>query len=272
MQTRNVVGVLLAMGLAVGPPTWAEDAEPKDEEAARKAASAEARRADTEEALELLQRSLDFLTAQQKFSFIASTGHDVLQSNGQKLEFGGRRRMLVRRPDRMRVDLKRRGGENVSLYFDGRQIAFDLPDDNAYVAVEKSGTLDEAIDYLDDDLREPTPLLDLIDTRLYSDLEKKVRYGLWVGEERLGDRLCDHLAFQGDTVDFQIWIEQGDRPLFVRLLITYKQEPGSPQFWADWTHWDLDPDVDDGHFAYSPAEGVERIPFAPRPERRAENR
>ncbi len=259
---RAASGLLLT-SLLVASPARAEQGEPGSDEAARATARQDARRADTAEALALLEGMFDYLNALTRFAFVAHIGYDAVQTTGQKLEFGGRRRLLVRRPDRMRVEARNREGELTELFFDGERISVSLPSENAYASVEKTGTLEEAIDYLEQDLSEPVPLLDLVHTGLYGQVAERVRYGLHVGEETVAERRCDHLAFQGDELDFQIWIEQGERPLPVRLVITYKQRDGSPQFWAQWTHWDLVPDARDELFEYAPPEGAERLPFAP---------
>jgi hypothetical protein len=44
-------------------------------------------------------------------------------------------------------------------------------------------------------------------------------------------------------------------------MITYKDENGQPQFWADFCKWDLAPDVSDALFAFTPPNGAERIQF-----------
>jgi hypothetical protein len=44
-------------------------------------------------------------------------------------------------------------------------------------------------------------------------------------------------------------------------VITYKDENGQPQFWADLSNWNLAPDVSDALFAFTPPNGAERIQF-----------
>jgi hypothetical protein len=44
-------------------------------------------------------------------------------------------------------------------------------------------------------------------------------------------------------------------------VITYKDENGQPQFWADLSNWNLAPDLSDALFAFTPPNGAERIQF-----------
>jgi hypothetical protein len=237
----------------------AAEEEVADEPTNPEAAIAAAIAADTAEAKALLKRSADFLAAQEKFGFDAELSFDVWQENGQVLEFGATREVTLRRPDRLRVDARTREGTERHLYFDGKTISIDLPDENAYVSVEKPGTLDAAIDYLVDDLETPAPLHDFLKSNFYADVDDQIRSGYVIGTETLGDRTCEHLAFRTAIVDFQIWVEAGDRPLPCRLVITYKRAAGSPEFRAAFTDWDLSPLTWDRTFAYDPPEDAERL-------------
>ena len=51
-------------------------------------------------ALSILKRTLNLLANQKQFSFTAELGFDVVQDDGQKIEFGSRRRLIIHRPDR----------------------------------------------------------------------------------------------------------------------------------------------------------------------------
>lgn len=231
---------------------------PVDPETAK--ANSEAEAADTAEALAILKAMSGFLAARPALSYEAEVGWDAMQVTGQRLEFGSRRVTTVRRPDRARIEAVRRDGETSTTYFDGQHIWVDLPEAAAYVSIEKPGSLDDAIDYLTDDLEVPVPLGDLVNADLYAAVSPRIVSGFWVGESVLGGTRCDHVAFRLDTADAQLWIEQGERPVPHRIVITYKGAPGTPQFWARISNWNFAPDVSDARFAYTPPDGAERIP------------
>jgi hypothetical protein len=262
---RRAAVLALAWLLAV-PSAWAEDpaagaaaSDKATNEAADKAAIEKTIQAHTDEVKRLLKESADFLAAQSSFGFRAHLGFDVVQLNGQKLEFGATRKVTLRRPDHLRAEATQRDGDRRTLFFDGEQIAIDMPREKAYVAVKKPGTLDAAIDYLVDDLDTPSALHDFLSSNFYDDVEDKIRTGFYVEEAAIGERRCHHLAFRTSEIDVQIWIEDGERPLPCRLVITHKREEGSPQFWAQFDSWDLSPKTPDSLFEYTPPEGAERL-------------
>ncbi len=255
----------LAIGLFVGqlsltPVSLAVESSTVD--ADREKIKAEARAEDLKEVLAELKLAADFLAAQQSLYFEAAIGFDVVQVNGQKLEFGGSRKVTLRRPDRVKAEAESREGDEKTLFFDGKLISIDLAGENAYVSVEKPGSLDAAFDYLVEDLGVPAPLADLMSENFYVDIADRIVAGTVVGESSIGNADCVHVAFSTEDIDVQMWIEDTDRPLPHRIVITYKEAEGSPQFWAQLTNWNLKPKTPDSLFAYTPPKGAERIPIA----------
>lgn len=219
------------------------------------------------EALASIHASADFLAAQSAFSVRAVIDFDVLQANGQMLEFGGSREALMRRPDKLRVLSVERDGEERTLFFDGQKIAIDLPDEGAYIAVEHPGTVYQAIDYLVEDLGTPAPLEDLLQENYAAGLDERVDEAFFAGTDRIGERNCDHYALRNAEREIQLWIEQGERPLPCRVVIRYLDAEGAPQFRATFVEWDLEPRVKDKYFVHEPAEGAERLSIEAVPAR-----
>ena len=260
----NAVIRHLAIGLLVGQFGFtpvALAAEPSTEDADLEKALAKAHAEDLAEALAELKLAADFLAEQKSLYLEADLGYDVVQANGQKLEFGGSRKITMRRPDRVKAEAESREGTEATLFFDGKSLSIDLEDENAYVSVEKPGSLDAAFDYLAEDLGVPTPLADLLSDNFYVDIADRIVAGFVVGESKIGDADCVHVAFSTEDIDVQMWIENSDRPLPHRFVITYREAEGSPQFWAQLTKWNLKPKTPDSLFSYKPPKGAERIPF-----------
>jgi len=213
----------------------------------------------TDDAIESLERAADFLAAQSSFSVIADVSFDVQQSDGRLLEFGSRREIALRRPDRFRVREARRDGDARTIYFDGTTLSMDLPGHRAFVQIERPGTLYAALDHLMKDVGAPVPLADLFSENLAAPLVKKISSGYFVGPSEVAGRPCEHVAFRLPEVDVQLWIEQGDRPLIARIVISQKLDAGNPQFRATLHDWDLEPEAPDSLFQFEPAEGSERL-------------
>jgi hypothetical protein len=192
--------------------------------------------------------------------------YDAIQADGQRIEFGERRQILMQRPDKLRVEVERSDGERGSVLFDGRSITVFKPTENVYARVEKVGTLDQALVYMVRDLHATMPLARMFTTEFPASLDKRATSVTLVEEFSLFDVPTDHLAVRSDEVDMQLWIARGPEPLPRRIVITYKNAPGQPQFRADLYDWKIGASADAAEFAFVPPAGAERIMYlAPRP-------
>jgi hypothetical protein len=205
-----------------------------------------------------------FLSSQKSFSYTAVMGYEAVQGSGLRIEFGATRKVTVQRPNRARVETQRRDGGKRLVIIDGKEISVFDENENVYAIVPKEGTLSEIIDYYVDELGMPLPLAELASDDLSEVLTENISFAHTIGESTIAGVLCDNLVLQNDEVDIQLWIAKGKKPLPRRVVITYKNEPGEPQFWAQFVKWDLSPDVDDKQFTFQPPADANRITFAPR--------
>jgi len=261
---RSILTVALTSGL-LGPPASAQQTT---EKADAKASTGKSESAATlpnieERALAILKKANDFLVQAQHFSVTVVNDYDsVQQDSGVKIEYGATRKYTIRRPDRARIDTDQRGGNQRGFFFNGKEIGVFDSDQKVYATAEHPGTLDEAFKYFVDQLEMPLPLSQIFSSTLPGLLDSTpfLRY---VDAQTIVGVPCDHLAGRRKNVDFQVWIAQGDKPLFQRLVITYKFAVGEPQYRAQFSDWNFSPDVADSLFAFTPPEGLEKIPFAP---------
>jgi hypothetical protein len=152
--------------------------------------------------------------------------------------------------------------------FDGRWITAFNARENVYARVEKPGTLDQALVHMVRDLRATLPLARMFTTGFPMDLDKRVTSVVLVEECSLFDVPTDHVAVRSQEVDMQLWIARGAAPLPRRVIITYKNAPGEPQFRADLSEWSVPAKLDAAAFAFVPPAGAEQIMYlAPRPPR-----
>ncbi len=152
--------------------------------------------------------------------------------------------------------------------FDGQALTAYKAAENVYARAEHSGTIDSAIVFLVKDLQIRFPLARLLLTTLTEQLKQQVESVSYVEVNQLYEAPVDQLAARTADVDFQLWVDQGDKPLPRRVVITYKNDPGQPQFRADFLDWNLAPEIAADAFTLTPPEGAEEILFlAPvRPE------
>ena len=105
------------------------------------------------------------------------------------------------------------------------------------------------------------PIADLVYADPYRTLMENVETGFVVGRHAVDGVLCDHLAFSQESIDWQIWIEDGPRPVPRKLVITYKTEPGSLQYIARFSNWEFQPRFSKHYFEFDRPAGSGEIEF-----------
>ncbi len=216
---------------------------------------------DDQQAMDILQNMAGILAGAEQFSVTVRSSYDAPQENGQMVEFGALRNIQVKRPDKMRVDVHESDGDQRLLVFDGKQIIVHNLTENVFASTEKVGTVDDAVKHLISVLKIPLPLGRLFRSTIPAELEQIVEEIDYVERNMLTDVVTDHLAVRTRNVDFQIWISQGGKPLPIRIVITYKNFMGDPQFRADFSDWSFSDRGVNGPFTFSPPEDAEQVPL-----------
>ena len=84
----------------------------------------------------LLLGMANFIAQAPGLSVTMRSGYDAIQADGQRIEFGERRKILMQRPDKLRVEVERSDGERGGVTYDGRWITAFNANENVYARVE----------------------------------------------------------------------------------------------------------------------------------------
>ena len=220
--------------------------------------AADAKPAIDPHANELLKRMGDYLGQAQFFSVSAEVWQDVQLSSGQRIQAGRTIELQVRRPNRLRAEFHSTR-HNRELVYDGEAITLLNRAQNFYGTVRASGSLDEAMDVASERFGIAMPLEDFIRSNPHKDLLQKATSGADLGSVAVLGVSCEHLVFTQDRIDWQIWIENGARPVPRKFVITYKDERDSPQYTAIFSNWDFATKLPDFVFKFEPPAGATKI-------------
>jgi hypothetical protein len=224
------------------------------------AASAPAAAAAVEpKATEALQRMGRHLQSLQSFSVKAQTSTDQVLTSGQKVRLDATTTMWVKRPDRLRIDMKsdRRSRQ---FYFDGKQVTVYGKASGYYARVPAPPTLKELVAKLSDEYGLELPLADLFtwggDPAQLSALTGAAAIGL----ATVRGTPCDQYAFRQDGLDWQLWIQRGAQPLPRRLVLTTTDDPARPEYSVDFD-WSAKASPPASVFVFKPPPGSHEIPM-----------
>jgi len=212
------------------------------------------------QAEKLLRSMSDYLAGRQQFSLKAESTLEAVLTSGQKLQYDSPATLIVSRPNKMRAHRK---GDlaNQEFFYDGKNLTLYSPKENLYATSAAPATLDEMLDFAREKLDLIAPAAELLYKNAAEKMLKESTSGFVVGQSIIGSVKCTHLAFRGAEVDWQVWIEDGAKPLPRKFMITTKQVSGAPQFTVLIRSWDLAPKLTEKEFTFAPPKSAKKIDF-----------
>ena len=153
------------------------------------------------------------------------------------------------------------GMQRRELFFDDGTLTVFSSENKYYAQASIPKNLDAALAFVLEELDVEVPLIDLIYRDASSHLVGSQKTVLYLTDKaRIDGTDCHQLAIRGPETDIQLWVEEGDRPLPRRIMITSKWEGGSPRFTANLV-WDSMPGFEPDTFVFKAPEGSSNIGF-----------
>jgi hypothetical protein len=213
-------------------------------------------------AKDLLLQMARQLSDIQRFQVDVRIGYDAMQDTGQKIEFGEQRRLLVERPSLLLSKGQSSSGATELLVFDGKWITVSDPDQKVYARAPQPGDIDATLTYLTGDLGMHLPLAVMLMGRFPEEIEQRMVDISYVEETDIFGEPVHHIAGRTREVDFQVWITARHNALPLRVILTYREEPGQPQYWANFSDWKLNPSILLNAFRFEPRTDEREVPLA----------
>ncbi len=207
---------------------------------------------------EVLRSACQYLAEAPYFGITAEIWREHLDENGEKLQFVRQAEMQVKRPGKLHAEIHSPHSAR-GFWFDGKAMTILDRKRNFYSSSSVPATLDAALDAARDQFGVDLPLVDLAVSDPFKSATAKVQRGTYLGLSPALGYMCHHLAFVQGNIDWQVWIEDGPQPLIRKFVITHKNEPGSPEFTALITNWDLADRIADSDFVFEPPVGSRKV-------------
>jgi hypothetical protein len=179
--------------------------------------------------------------------------------------------LMVSNSTEVKVSIDRPGSLHISsfdgvqtkeLYFHDGMLTVYNSENRFYAQAGIPKEIEAAMEFALEELEVEAPLMDLIYQDASAHLIGSQETILYLTDKaRIAGTDCHHLAIRGAEGDVQLWVEEGDRPLLRKIMITSKWEGGSPRFTAN-LMWDPDPEFEQDLFEFHAPEGSTNIGFA----------
>jgi hypothetical protein len=195
----------------------------------------------------------------KQFSFQTHTLRVYENDDGRFLHIGHTLKILVRRPDRLRVDIDGDDGAT-QLFYDGKTLVLYGPAKKEYVSIPVPNTLEGMLKEAMNRMGLDFPLADLLSPAPHKALLDGVTDARVVNEVTINGVPSRHLTlFQPPGLEFELWLTKTDQSLPERIFITYRSIPGQPTFIAEFSDWNFSVSPTDADFVFQPPDGAKQV-------------
>jgi hypothetical protein len=207
------------------------------------------------DATAILKAMSDYVGSQKTIQLAFDSDIEIITPQLEKIQFTNSGEVVVARPDKLHAH--RAGGyADVALYFDGKTVSVYGKHVNGYAQFDAPGTLDQLIHALRQGHGVALPGADLLLSNSYDLLVADVQESKHIGRGVIDGVECEHLAFRNFDIDWQLWVEVGDRPIPRKLVITSKTINSAPQYTLRVKQWKTGMDPSPEAFAFIPPAGA----------------
>lgn len=211
-------------------------------------------------AVAAIQAMSTYLAGLKTFKLNTVGTMDVVTADGQRIQVDGTTQYEAKKPG-IRIhydsDIKKR-----DFYYDGKNFTTYSPALGFYSTVPAPPTNKEFLDAVYDHYGIRLPLEDLFrwnDSR--GERISGLRSAGNLGTVTLDGVKTTHYAFREPDVDWEVWIDQGDKPLPRKLSIVDRTDPARPAFTTRLS-WTVNPSLPDSDFTFKPGPDAKKIPMA----------
>lgn len=197
--------------------------------------------------------------ASQGFSFREQTIREYTDANGQPLHIFHSAMVVVRRPDRLSVDVS--GDDGASrITYDGKNLTLYGAGANRYASVPASGKIEDVLRMASSRMGMDFPLADLLAEAPGKAFLSGIAMGYVAGSVNIGGVPCLHVFFiQPPGIELELWVQSNETAVPRRLIVTYRSLPGEPRFIAEMSDWKLGLHPPDSDFEFHVPDGATKV-------------
>jgi hypothetical protein len=220
-------------------------------------------------ALDLLKRMSATLGAAKAFTYHSRSTVEVPATTGQLITLFATSDVALERPNKLRIHVT---GEvpNFEFYYNGTNIAAFAPKNQVYSVASAPDTIDAMLKFVMDKTGIYFPSADVMYSDPYAMLTKDLTSAFVVGPTTVDGAPCEHLAFMGPGVNWEIWIGTGKSALPRRLVVTYTEVQNFPRFLVEFSDWNLKPTLAASRFVFQKPSNATQIEFSSPTEQKAQ--
>ncbi len=190
-------------------------------------------------AMEKLRAFSDFMGGLELFTFRAVGSFDEPEPSGVNIKRFITVEAAVQRPDRLALHYTFDDGTVRKAWYKNAEIVFASITDGTYSRSPAPGTLDELFVFVEQKLGFSPPLADFLVSDIYDTQAKDLLSAVYLGEKVINNRKLDHISFESQGADWQIWLDTGASPLPRRVQMEFLGAQAPVQYSIQFLEWNL---------------------------------
>jgi hypothetical protein len=212
------------------------------------------------DAMTALKKMGDYLRTLNAFQVHADVTTENVGNDGEKVQMLTTADMVAQRPNKLRVEVIN-NRQPRTFYYDGKDFTLWAPRLKYYATVPAPPTARELFVKLEDKYNIEIPFVDLFKWGTPDANTNEITDATDLGPSVVNGITTEQYAFRQPGLDWQVWIQTGEFPLPLRVVLTTTTDDARPQHQSTYT-WNLAPSFNDKAFAFVAPPDAKKITFA----------
>jgi len=222
---------------------------------------AQTRRIDTV-AVSILDRMSAMIGDLGSCSVTIKSNYDITSHQLGLVKHSDEEQLYLHGPNKL---LLRAEGDKGSrdFFFNGKTLSYYSLDKNQYGQIEAPVTVMEMIDTVNKLYGVDFPVADFFYPGFVDDILAESKDLVYLGLTKVNGKECFHIAGTAKDKTFQFWISDDAFSLPLKVVIVYTSKEMTPQYEAVLSDWQVNPNLPDAMFEFSPPHLARRIKLVP---------
>jgi hypothetical protein len=214
----------------------------------------------------VLDKMSDIIGDLESCSFKLSSIYDVYSPERDLFKKHTKSEVYMVGPDKMLINSTGDKGHR-QFFYNGTELWYYSHDENNYGMIETPSNILGTIDSVFNAYQIEFPAADFFYPAFTDDLIETSQRISCLENSDVNGQQCYHILAVGKELSIQIWISNDGLYLPVKYLIIYNQYEGNPQFEAVFSNWQINPNLPDAMFNFSPPAGAFPVRFIAKNEK-----
>jgi len=209
-------------------------------------------------AIVIMDRMADVIGDLESCSYKLNTATDEMDPSVGLVKRFADYHVYMSGPDKMLVNVHGHKGHRQYM-FNGDQLAYYSFDENNYGILPVPGNIIQMMDSVHALYDIEFPAADFFYPAFTDDLMQDADTIKYLGIDKINGGEYFHILAMNKDMAFQFWISNDAYTLPAKFVITYRNQPGNPQYVASFSEWQVNTTLPDAMFDFLPPPGAAKI-------------